>query len=62
MFWNSCGACDAGVPLFVVRNCWRKTRGKAAGLQDSFPFAQRIGGEAARLWAQHTNAHFITVS
>ena len=47
MFWNSCGACDAGVPLFVVEN-WSKEdprQSRRSSMVDVL-FAQRIGGDA----------------
>ena len=47
MFWNSCGACDAGVPLFVEEN-WSKEdprQSRRSSMVDTL-FAQRIGGDA----------------
>ena len=47
MFWNSCGACDAGVPLFVEENLWKEDprRSRRSSMVDTL-FAQRIGGDA----------------
>ena len=47
MFRNSCGACDAGVPLFVEEN-WSKEdprQSRRSSIGDIL-FAQRIGGDA----------------
>ena len=46
MFWNSCGACDAGVPLFVEEN-WSKEdprQSRRSSMADTL-FAQRISGD-----------------
>ena len=46
MFWNSCGACDAGVPLFVEEN-WSKEdprQSRRSSMVDTL-FAQRISGD-----------------